>query len=51
MSTFRQALGGISCGRVLEVATGEGGFIQTLAENLKSYVEIVGIDAIGVFQR
>ena len=46
MSTLRQALGGISGGRVLDVATGEGNFIQTLVQNLKSYVEIIGIDAI-----
>jgi len=37
-------LGGISGGRVLDVATGEGEFIQTLVANLKSYVEIIGID-------
>jgi ubiquinone/menaquinone biosynthesis C-methylase UbiE len=43
MSALRQALGGISGGRVLDVATGEGGFIQTLIQNLKSYVEIIGI--------
>ena len=47
MSTLRQALGNISGSRVLDVATGEGSFIQTLVENLKSYVEIIGIDAIG----
>jgi SAM-dependent methyltransferase len=46
MSALRQALGGISGGRVLDVATGEGGFIQTLIQNLKSYVEIIGIDTI-----
>jgi SAM-dependent methyltransferase len=46
MSTLRQALGNISGGRVLDVATGEGNFIQTLVQSLKSYVEIIGIDAI-----
>jgi len=46
MSTLRQALGDISGSRVLDVATGEGSFIQTLVENLKSYVEIIGIDTI-----
>jgi ubiquinone/menaquinone biosynthesis C-methylase UbiE len=33
-------------GRVLDVATGEGKFIKTLVENLKSYAEVVGIDTI-----
>ena len=38
---------GCMCGRrVLDVATGEGRFIKTLAENLKSYGNIIGIDTI-----
>jgi SAM-dependent methyltransferase len=41
-------LGAISGGRVLDVATGEGDFIRTLVENLGSYVDIIGIDRIGV---
>ena len=45
-SEFNQALGGISGGRVLDVATGEGEFIKALVRNLKSYVEIIGIDTI-----
>ena len=47
MNVLLQALGGISGGKVLDVATGEGDFIKTLVGNLKSYVEIVGIDIIG----
>ena len=46
MIPLAQALGGISGGRALDVATGEGGFIKTLVRNLKSYVEIIGIDII-----
>jgi 2-polyprenyl-3-methyl-5-hydroxy-6-metoxy-1,4-benzoquinol methylase len=41
---FKQAFGGISGGRVLDVATAEGGFIRILQESLSSYTEIVGID-------
>jgi SAM-dependent methyltransferase len=47
VETLRQALGAISGGRVLDVATGEGDFVRTLVENLGSYVDIVGIDIIG----
>jgi ubiquinone/menaquinone biosynthesis C-methylase UbiE len=46
MSELTQALCGISGGKVLDVATEEGDFITTLARNLKSYVEIIGIDII-----
>ncbi len=42
--SIKQALGNISGGRVLDVATGKGNFIKTLVENLKSYTEIIGID-------
>ena len=41
---FEQTLGDIAGGRVLDVATQEGGFVRILAESLKSYTEIVGID-------
>lgn len=41
---FKQALGDIAGGRVLDVATGRGGFIGVLKGCLKSYTEIVGID-------
>jgi ubiquinone/menaquinone biosynthesis C-methylase UbiE len=37
-------LGGIEGGRVLDVATQEGHFVQILMDNLKSYTEIVGVD-------
>jgi len=42
---FNQLFGDIAGGRVLDVATGGGGFVQILAESLKSYAEIVGVDA------
>lgn len=40
-STF---LGDISGGRVLDVATGSGGFVRFLLDGLKDYDEIIGID-------
>ncbi len=46
MSIFKQALGGITGGKVLDIATGEGDFIKTLVGNLKSYEEVIGIDII-----
>lgn len=46
MNTFKQILGRMCGGRVLDVATGEGKFIKTLAENLKSCAEVIGIDII-----
>ena len=39
-----EALHKISAGNVLDVATGSGGFISFLMENLKGYTEITGID-------
>jgi ubiquinone/menaquinone biosynthesis C-methylase UbiE len=44
MGIIERVLGGISGGRVLDVATQEGHFVQILMENLQSYTEIVGID-------
>ena len=41
---FKQALGDVVGGRVLDVATGRGGFIGVLQRCLKDYTEIVGID-------
>ncbi len=41
---FQQALGSISGGRVLDVATGRGNFIAILQNTLKDYSHIVGID-------
>jgi len=44
MLTPKDILGNISGGRVLDVATGGGGFIPFLLEGLKDYSEIIGID-------
>ena len=44
MDVFEKAIGRIDGGRVLDVATQEGGFVQILIENLKSCKELVGID-------
>lgn len=41
----RLVLGEIDGGRVLDVATGAGSFVTFLVEGLRSYDEIVGIDA------
>jgi ubiquinone/menaquinone biosynthesis C-methylase UbiE len=46
MNIYKQTLGRMCGGRVLDVATGEGKFIKTLVENLGSYAEVVGIDTI-----
>jgi ubiquinone/menaquinone biosynthesis C-methylase UbiE len=45
MDTPKDLIGHIVGGRVLDVATGGGGFIQFLVEGLKDYTEIVGIDS------
>jgi ubiquinone/menaquinone biosynthesis C-methylase UbiE len=44
VDVLKRTLGKIDGGRVLDVATQEGGFVQLLMEYLKSYREIVGID-------
>jgi ubiquinone/menaquinone biosynthesis C-methylase UbiE len=44
MDIFERVLGGIDGGKVLDVATQEGHFVQILMEKLKDYTEIVGID-------
>jgi len=41
----RLVLGALSGGRLLDVATGDGGFIRFLLEGLRDHDEIVGIDA------
>ena len=41
---IERILNDLDGGKVLDVATHEGHFVQILAENLKSYMEIVGID-------
>ncbi len=43
----RLILGDISGGRVLDVATGAGGFVRFLLDGLRNHAEIVGIDANG----
>jgi ubiquinone/menaquinone biosynthesis C-methylase UbiE len=44
MSTFKESLSHVSGGKVLDVATGNGQFINLLLEYLKDYVEITGVD-------
>lgn len=44
MTTFEDIFSSISGGRILDVATGNGNFIQTLDATLKVYDEIIGID-------
>jgi SAM-dependent methyltransferase len=41
-----QALGGIAGGRVLDLATGQGGFVELLREELSSYERIIGVDRL-----
>ena len=43
----RRVLGDISGGRVLDVATGTGGFVRFLLDGLRDHAEIVGIDVNG----
>lgn len=45
MTTPKDILGEIHGGRVLDVATGAGGFVHFLLEGLKDYSEIIGIDS------
>jgi SAM-dependent methyltransferase len=44
MLTPQDILANIPSGRILDVATGGGGFIHFLLEGLKGYTEIIGID-------
>lgn len=44
MCTPKEILGRISGGRVLDVATGSGGFVHFLLEGLQDYTEIIGVD-------
>jgi len=44
MESAEEALSNLSGGHVLDVATGSGGFITFLMDNLKDYTEITGID-------
>jgi ubiquinone/menaquinone biosynthesis C-methylase UbiE len=45
MEQLKNLLASISAGRVLDVATGSGGFIHFLLDGLKDYSEIIGIDS------
>jgi len=45
MLTPQDILANISAARVLDVATGGGGFIHFLLEGLKDYTEIIGVDS------
>ncbi len=53
MVTMKKILGKISGGKILDVATGGGSFVQILMDNLLDYEEFTGIDvnekAEGVF--
>src|SRR5512138_2332077 len=42
--TPKDTLGQLSGGRVLDVATGSGGFLHFLLEGLQDYHEIIGVD-------
>ena len=44
MDIFKQAFKDLPPGRLLDVATGSGGFIHLLVENLPGYTEIIGVD-------
>ncbi len=44
MPTPKDILGHISASRVLDVATGGGGFVHFLLEGLQDYAEIIGVD-------
>ena len=44
MNIIERAISSVAGGRVLDVATQEGHFVQMLMKNLSSYTEIVGID-------
>ena len=44
MTTPKEILNPIPGGRVLDVATGTGGFIHFLLDGLKDYDEIIGVD-------
>lgn len=44
MTSPKDLIGHIPGGRVLDVATGSGGFVHFLLEGLKDYQEIIGID-------
>lgn len=45
MNTFEELFFNLDGGRVLDVATGEGGYITILQRYLSSYASIIGVDA------
>jgi 2-polyprenyl-3-methyl-5-hydroxy-6-metoxy-1,4-benzoquinol methylase len=45
METAETALSRLEAGKVLDVATGNGGFITFLLDNIKSFTDITGIDS------
>jgi ubiquinone/menaquinone biosynthesis C-methylase UbiE len=45
VNPLKQRLNGTSGGRILDVATGRGGFIVALIDTFESYDEIIGIDS------
>jgi ubiquinone/menaquinone biosynthesis C-methylase UbiE len=45
LETAEETLNQLCAGNVLDVATGNGGFISYLIENLRGYTEITGIDS------
>ena len=47
MNVFEELFSVLAGGRVLDAATGEGGFIRVLHKYLDNYTEIVGIDSSG----
>jgi ubiquinone/menaquinone biosynthesis C-methylase UbiE len=46
MTELDQFFSQLSGGRLLDVATGSGGFVRFLVDNLADYTEIVGIDVL-----
>jgi SAM-dependent methyltransferase len=44
LRTVEESLSNINAGRILDVATGNGGFITFLLDNIKGFTEITGID-------
>jgi ubiquinone/menaquinone biosynthesis C-methylase UbiE len=47
LNTFEELFTDLDGGRVLDVATGEGGYISILQRYLNSYASIIGVDASG----
>jgi len=45
MERLKEKLSSIAAGRVLDIGTGRGDFVELLDTNLKDYTEIIGIDS------